>query len=200
MRSGSPLFVKIDSAFLPTLEGSSSDEFTDSASPSTPEDKESLSWPEDAVPVATLPAITRVKAPTFIRSAPIIIPEPASKRLPGRSPLGTAKPLLPEDFAPTKPEVVARPARVLQVICDERREAAIVHLEKFVVRRSKVAPQANWESMKAPLPVEQHEPVIRIKARPRVHPTEAPLARRTVGMARLERKYQELMMMRLFNF
>lgn len=195
MRSGSPLFVKID-ATMPSLEATS-DELTDSASPITPEDEQPLSWPENAAPVATPPAVIRIKAAIPIRSAPIVIPKPVVRRPPpGPSPLGRAKPLLAADL-----DAEARPARGLQLICDERRADAVVRLEKFATRRSKVAPRANWQAMKAEVPPldEPCASALRIKTYPRrVDPNQLPLVRRTAGAIQVNRRYQELLMMQLF--
>ncbi|EJD41653.1 hypothetical protein AURDEDRAFT_169311 [Auricularia subglabra TFB-10046 SS5] len=184
MRSGSQLFVTIE---MPSLMPSTG-QHTDSASPLTPNDFEDLSWPEDVTPVPTLPEFIHIELPKPTAAEKTHTKGDKPRFLHGRSPLALAKPLLPEDIKPA-PAVEARTARVLQLICEERRAGALVRLERYATRKSNLAPRANWATLKVDPPAEPRTPVVHAKVR--VHSTEKPLARRTHAMIELEKKYLE---------
>ncbi|EJD41661.1 hypothetical protein AURDEDRAFT_169320 [Auricularia subglabra TFB-10046 SS5] len=172
MRSGSQLRVTIPRPFRTATTTStpplSTNRFSlGSESPTTSNPFDDLNWPEDATLVSAVSGYLHIELPVT-EPAHAMTLQPAEARrtiklIHGRSPLGLVKPILAEDVGPA----VAKPARVLQLICDERR---ITHLE----RRAPLS--TSWQDMNRDTPVVARPFPARIRSQGRARNIELPLA------------------------
>lgn len=128
-----------------------------------------LEWPEDATLVSPVDGYLAIELPA---PEPVPTPLPTASRteprlLHGRSPLGRAAPILADDLEHS----VAKPARLLQLICDGR---GMTHVER------PVPPTTSWKTLKSEAPIISNDRSLPSCAQGRARDTEPPLARSLV--------------------